>query len=560
MAPAFVQEKDAQFGSPITVQTIAYNSNNAVGDMLFAIASWFAATPGPNPTTTCVVIDSQGNTWLPLPIQFTGSTGGGGNSALQAFYALNCKAGANTVTYTFSDVTANLGIAIGEWSGVNAFNNQATPPNGDIAPASTTPTAYYAGATHNNTELIIGFSSTVTYANWTASTGTLRSTATSVQLGLSDQSAGNGSYAPAFTMSSSASWGAGVAVFYQTDGSQPVQEIDHDDGSSVSRLMDVFSFALPNTAGNLLFTNIVWLSPSDSFPVSIVSVTDTDGNTWLAIGSVLVCTGGSGIGTNGYGQGWYCLNCIGNSVPNTVTVNFTNSGGGGGATYIGRAMAEWSGVNTLGPVAQRVINNAIPSSPNIITTASSSLLVGWGITGCGFVPNTPVSPWNQRATNHRSIALMDQYNQPAGTYSSSLNPNELTSVFGIPTLWGMGIASFFTPLTTYSISGNVGMAGVTINYTGPSSGSVISGAGGAYTILGLLPGTYTITPVFAGFTFSPASAIVVVTAANVAGVNFTPTAVSGEFAQVSIYAAGYQPHTVVCGTMKGPAIHDFSTE
>jgi len=116
-------------------------------------------------------------------------------------------------------------------------------------------------------------------------------------------------------------------------------------------------------------------------------------------------------------------------------------------------------------------------------------------------------------------------------------------------------------IPTFSISGNVGMAGVTINYTGPSSGSVVSGAGGAYTILGLLPGTYTITPVFAGFTFSPASTIVVVTTANVTGINFTPAAIgTGEFPPTSIYAAGYQPHTIVCGTMRGPAIHDFSTE
>jgi len=79
----------------------------------------------------------------------------------------------------------------------------------------------------------------------------------------------------------------------------------------------------------------------------------------------------------------------------------------------------------------------------------------------------------------------------------------------------------FTPApTTFSISGNVGVAGVTVSYTGPSSGSVISGAGGAYTISGLANGTYIITPTLAGYIFTPTSTIVVVNGSNVTGTNF----------------------------------------
>jgi hypothetical protein len=78
----------------------------------------------------------------------------------------------------------------------------------------------------------------------------------------------------------------------------------------------------------------------------------------------------------------------------------------------------------------------------------------------------------------------------------------------------------------YSISGSVGVAGVTVSYTGTSSGSVVSGVGGAYTIPNLANGTYTITPTLAGYTFSPSSAPVTVLNANVTQ-NFTSTSSGG---------------------------------
>ena len=78
----------------------------------------------------------------------------------------------------------------------------------------------------------------------------------------------------------------------------------------------------------------------------------------------------------------------------------------------------------------------------------------------------------------------------------------------------------------YSISGSVGVAGVTVSYTGTSSGSVVSGVGGAYTIPNLANGTYTITPTLAGYTFSPTNAPVTVLNANVTQ-NFTAASSGG---------------------------------
>jgi hypothetical protein len=83
------------------------------------------------------------------------------------------------------------------------------------------------------------------------------------------------------------------------------------------------------------------------------------------------------------------------------------------------------------------------------------------------------------------------------------------------------------PSITFSISGNVGTAGATINYSGPSSGSVVADGSGNYTISGLSPGTYTITPSKSGFTFSPLSAGEGSGGSNITGVNFT--AISGVY-------------------------------
>lgn len=83
-------------------------------------------------------------------------------------------------------------------------------------------------------------------------------------------------------------------------------------------------------------------------------------------------------------------------------------------------------------------------------------------------------------------------------------------------------------VTTYSLSGTVtlsgsGLSGVTVT---AGSGSATTSTSGAWTISGLAPGSYTVTPSRSGYTFSPASQSATITSANVTGVNFTATAVS----------------------------------
>jgi Carboxypeptidase regulatory-like domain len=82
---------------------------------------------------------------------------------------------------------------------------------------------------------------------------------------------------------------------------------------------------------------------------------------------------------------------------------------------------------------------------------------------------------------------------------------------------------------TYSISGTVSGAatsGVTLTLTGANTASAVSGTGGAYTLAGLVPGSYTVTPSLAGFTFTPANLAVVIGSANSTGTDFVVAAVA----------------------------------
>jgi hypothetical protein len=91
-----------------------------------------------------------------------------------------------------------------------------------------------------------------------------------------------------------------------------------------------------------------------------------------------------------------------------------------------------------------------------------------------------------------------------------------------------GVTNFVCGSAAYSgsINGNAGLAGATLNYSGTTtesiavSGSVVADENGNYTIP-VYDGTYTVTPVLAGFAFTPTSQTVTVGDDPVTGINFT---------------------------------------
>jgi hypothetical protein len=76
----------------------------------------------------------------------------------------------------------------------------------------------------------------------------------------------------------------------------------------------------------------------------------------------------------------------------------------------------------------------------------------------------------------------------------------------------------------YFISGNAGVAGATVSYTGTASGSVTADSLGNYVIAALVDaGSYTITPSKAGYSFSPVNSAQTISSANISAVNFVAT-------------------------------------
>jgi hypothetical protein len=86
------------------------------------------------------------------------------------------------------------------------------------------------------------------------------------------------------------------------------------------------------------------------------------------------------------------------------------------------------------------------------------------------------------------------------------------------------------PVGSFSISGTISPtsagSGATVTLSGPSAATVTANSSGNYTFSGLPNGNYTVTPSKSGFSFTPSSAPVSVTNANVTEINFTATSSS----------------------------------
>jgi PKD repeat protein len=81
---------------------------------------------------------------------------------------------------------------------------------------------------------------------------------------------------------------------------------------------------------------------------------------------------------------------------------------------------------------------------------------------------------------------------------------------------------------TYTISGTVTaggapLAGVTVSLTGAATQSVTSASDGTYSLIGLLNGSYTVTPSYGQYTFTPASSSVTISGQNSTGQDFAGT-------------------------------------
>ena len=119
----------------------------------------------------------------------------------------------------------------------------------------------------------------------------------------------------------------------------------------------------------------------------------------------------------------------------------------------------------------------------------------------------PPGTWNLKATLSGYTISPSNFTNPLNVNSGSLSNQNFSAVAG----------------TTYSIAGNISAAGSPLPGVIVSTGSKSSTTDhlGNYIIQGLANGAYTLTPTFAGATFTPTSLAATVASANLTAKNFT---------------------------------------
>lgn len=139
-----VQSAVANNGSSGAIPAVAMNSNVVGGDLLLACELGHI-----DATATIGVTDTQVNTWTALP--FAGTTGAGGTSEIQCFYAVARSSAADSMQITMSGPAVfDLNLIFAEYAGVTTLDQNIS--------ASATSSGNIT-TTHNN-EMLITFAVT----------------------------------------------------------------------------------------------------------------------------------------------------------------------------------------------------------------------------------------------------------------------------------------------------------------------------------------------------------------------------------------------------------------
>lgn len=116
-----VQHATNTAGGSVTTYSTAFGSNNTAGDLLVILIAWTSATSQTASITDSTTGGGSPNTWTAFS-----SAANNGTYYVQAFYALNCAAGANTVKVTWTGAVNVLGVEIAEHGNVAAFSSHKT--------------------------------------------------------------------------------------------------------------------------------------------------------------------------------------------------------------------------------------------------------------------------------------------------------------------------------------------------------------------------------------------------------------------------------------------------
>lgn len=282
-----------------------------------------------------------------------------------------------------------------------------------------------------------------------------------------------------------------------------VQDIGSAQGTSTGTSVTLTTAAL--TVGNVVLVTVRW-NNTTAKPVSL-----SDGaNNWIPVPNTVVQNGSLGTGFSE--EIWYAF--IGTGGVRSLVATVTS--GGGSNYFIDVKGAEFSGVESVYAVDQYAgqTGNTTPATPSITTTNADDVLYAAFFVN-GVTLATP-SGWTALASNVATF-YYDFWKIVSSTGSYACTTTAGTTQFD-----GSIVALKAAPATAPAIVGNAGIAGATVSWTGPASGSTTSASDGSFTIPNLSSGTYTITPTLTGYTFTPTSSSKAIAGSSVGPVNFQP--------------------------------------
>jgi len=135
------------------------------------------------------------------------------------------------------------------------------------------------------------------------------------------------------------------------------------------------------------------------------------------------------------------------------------------------------------------------------------------------------------ASGARNLQVMVPATTPSGNLAS-LTLAGAPVTYSLQTIKGLQYAVFLTTggayqatyTPTHSLSGTIsgsGGSGATVALSGTASATTTADASGNFTFNNLVDGTYTVTPSYSGYTFTPANRSASLNGSNVVGVNFS---------------------------------------
>lgn len=180
------------------------------------------------------------------------------------------------------------------------------------------------------------------------------------------------------------------------------------------------------------------------------------------------------------------------------------SGCGGGS---GGSSASSFGISGImdGDIRQGVTITLSGAGSSSTTTDTGGNYSFEGL-GDGLYTVTPTLTGHTFTPTSQTV-MVEGANASAVNFTSTINTGSLTSISG----------------TAMLTNGNV-LSGVTMTLSGSNSGTVSTDVNGNYTFSGLATGSYIVTPVRSGYTFSPSSSARTLDGENIPGVNFTAKA------------------------------------